>query len=104
MLKYYASDYFMVRTPLLSLSDYFSVFGRNGTTNDRIQTMFNDPLLKETLAVASGDLLQAFEKTDFSKDSKAVRQIMSSITKYFIRLSTRPTPFGLFSKRQYARN
>jgi thiopeptide-type bacteriocin biosynthesis protein len=58
---------------------------------------FANPILREALIVSSKDLYEAVVKENLSKESKGTSQIQSSLIKYFIRLSTRPTPFGLFS-------
>jgi len=97
MTKYSASDYFMIRTPLLSLADYFDIFSKVDDLDDSLINLFTEPLLKETLLIASSDLSYALEKNNYDKLSKSSEQLMSSLVKYFIRLSTRPTPFGLFS-------
>ena len=94
--KYEVSDYFMIRTPLLSIDNYFKMF-TNPNLDQSLIVQFNNPHVKEALAIASTDLLEAFEKIDLGCDSKAAKQMRSSLIKYFIRLSTRPTPFGLFS-------
>lgn len=97
MLKYSASDYFMVRTSLLSLSDYINMFSEMDDINERLTDLFNKPFMKEALTIASNDLSLAFANADLNKASKSSEQIKSSLIRYFIRLSTRPTPFGLFS-------
>lgn len=97
MFKYLASDYFMVRTPLLSLSEYTNMFLEADGINERLIDCFNKPFMKEAIAIASNDLFTAFINTDLSEMSRSSEQIKSSLIKYFIRLSTRPTPFGLFS-------
>lgn len=97
MFKYVASDYFMVRTPLLSLSEYTNMFLETDYIDKRLIDFFNRPCIKEALAIASNDLYTALTNTDLSESSRATEQIKLSLIKYLIRLSTRPTPFGLFS-------
>jgi len=97
MIKYLASDYFMVRTSLLSLADYEHMFSEMDSINEKLTKWFNNPLIKEALTIASGDLSVAFANADLNNESKSTEQIKSSLIKYFIRASTRPTPFGLFS-------
>jgi len=62
-----------------------------------LKDVFKSPKLRESLTIASNNLLEAIEKNDLNVESKSSKQILSSLIKYFIRLSTRPTPFGLFS-------
>ena len=97
LAKYTPCDYFMVRTPLLSINDYENMFSELETINERLIDSFNSPLLRESIIVASRDLVDALERVDLTKPSKSLEQLKSSLIKYFIRLSTRPTPFGLFS-------
>lgn len=87
----------MVRTSLLSLADYECMFAEKDEINKKLTVLFKDPLMKEALVVASKDLSVAFANCDLNKASKSTGQIRSSLIKYFIRASTRPTPFGLFS-------
>ena len=100
MVKYNACNFFMIRTPLISVNSYTSMFDDPTQLNTRLKEAFNNPLLREALAVSSEDLLKALDKlndNDLSVRTKATEQIRSSLIRYFIRLSTRPTPFGLFS-------
>ena len=94
---YQASDYFMTRTPILPISHYQHMFKDSTMNPDQLLAAFQDPVLQEALLVASPDLYYALQNTDFSKPSRATRQIISSLTRYFIRMTTRPTPFGLFA-------
>jgi thiopeptide-type bacteriocin biosynthesis protein len=99
MIKYNANDFFMIRTPLLSTNDYLLMFDNVSEIDMKknLKDKFKEPFLNETLAVASNDLLEALDRTDITDSSKSSDQVTSSLIKYFIRLSTRPTPFGLFS-------
>ena len=97
MTKYKACDFFTIRTPLLSITDYISMFSEPLALNTLLKEAFADPILREALAVTSKDLLEAFDNAQLDAVSKSAEQVRSSLLKYFIRLSTRPTPFGLFS-------
>jgi len=87
----------MIRTPLLSIDDYLNIFKNSPELATHLRDVFNTPELRESLAVASNDLLEAIDKNNLDIESKSSKQVLSSLLKYFIRLSTRPTPFGLFS-------
>lgn len=97
MIKYNVCDFFMIRTPLMAINDYLVMFDDVSLLDMNLKKAFDNPLLRETLAVSSKDLIDAIDKNDLDTRSKASEQIRSSLVKYFIRLSTRPTPFGLFS-------
>jgi len=91
----------MTRTPLMSIDDYLGMFDDQSQSpsqlNERLKEAFDNPALREALAVASKDLIDAVDSNKLSGNTKSAEQIRSSLVKYFIRLSTRPTPFGLFS-------
>jgi len=87
----------MTRIPLFSINDYLNLFDDKPQLDECLKKAFSNSVLKEALAVASKDLHAAIDNNKFDSDSKSADQIRSSLIKYFIRLSTRPTPFGLFS-------
>lgn len=97
MITYLASDYFMVRNSLLTLKDYENIFSESRNIKDNLGILFNQPSLSEALIVASRSLSKAFLSNGLDSGGKASEQIIESLLKYSIRLSTRPTPFGLFS-------
>lgn len=97
MSKYNAAEFFMIRTPIISVNDYLHMFDESTEVATRLKEAFNTNVLREALSVASNDLLDAEARTDLGGSSKSSRQLLSSLIKYFIRISTRPTPFGLFS-------
>jgi len=90
----------MIRTPLLPIQSYSRLSANPTELNIELHKAYHQATLNEALAVSSTDLLQAFNKLSesaLSENAKNTNQIRSSLLKYFIRLSTRPTPFGLFS-------
>jgi len=87
----------MVRTPIVSIEKYLEFFNQQEITLSSLIELFSSPLFKEILSIASEDLSKSLEQIDVNMRSKKLTQIESSLLKYFIRLSTRPTPFGLFS-------
>lgn len=97
MITYEASGFYMIRTPLLPIDKYLHTFQDPTKLDILIKESFNSPELKESLAVSSNELMKAIDKNNIDADTKSSKQILSSLIKYYIRLSTRPTPFGLFS-------
>ena len=99
MTKYNAHDFFMIRTPLFSVEDYINMFEGSSQLTAHLSNIFKSPILSEALVAATPDLLEALDRSNIESNSnaKSSKQILSSLIKYFIRLSTRPTPFGLFS-------
>lgn len=99
MGKYKACDFFMVRTPSLALENYFALYDSIDMqdTKERLIEFASNPIFKEALFIASNDLWEAMKRTDLSHPSKSFNQVLSTLLKYSIRITTRPTPFGLFS-------
>lgn len=85
---YESADFFMARTALLP----FNVT-RADTPNRLLEFYYQHPLFQEALAIASPSLHQALRKGSFIELNK----IYLSLLKYFLRMCSRTTPFGLFS-------
>lgn len=88
-------DWLMVRTPLLPVDDYLAL--RDGWPTDTAPGTLApaDPRIYRALAVGGGDLLRALEKP--ARDDRAQRKLAGKLLRYLIRMSTRPTPYGLFA-------
>lgn len=86
------ASFFMVRAPLLPIEEYFSFF-QNKELKPSLSEFNHEqiPILREAIAVASPELYKAITS------NKETEQILSSLVKYFSRMTTRATPFGLFS-------
>jgi len=98
-VEYKACEFFVSRVPLLPVESYFDVFG-NGDDNEvreKLFSLFKSADLEEALAVASLDSHQALARVSSTDSTKAAGQLLSTLIKYYIRLTTRPTPYGLFS-------
>ncbi|GAA3576203.1 lantibiotic dehydratase [Kribbella ginsengisoli] len=87
-------DWVMVRTPLLPVEDYLTLTGGSIPTAPGT-ALPSDPQIQRALAVGAGDLFQALEKP--ATDVKSARRLNSSLLRYLIRMSARPTPFGTFA-------
>lgn len=81
----------MARAPFRCVSDFFSLLNKNDGENDLIALCANDSLIREALTIASPSLCHTMNN---KKDSK---QVLASLVKYYSRMTTRSTPFGLFS-------
>lgn len=81
---------FLIRTPLNSFNEF------NGGDIDDI---INDDLFQEAIYIASPTLHQELTKllNGTAIDEKTKRHIYLSLNRYFSRMSTRCTPFGLFA-------
>jgi lantibiotic biosynthesis protein len=90
---YRGLDFFMMRNPILSFDEYISNFNDNNLTIEDIYKQFNEnSLIREAILVSSISLYNSLK----NKNGKE-KDIIESYIKYFIRMTTRTTPFGLFS-------
>ncbi len=117
---YEPSGFFTLRTPLLPFEEYETwardlavpvalAAGADGedleaaVAADRerlrqyLRSLLERPEIREALFVASPDLYEGLEAWyDDPKDKKG-RRAEEALVRYFLRMTTRPTPFGLFS-------
>jgi class I lanthipeptide synthase len=90
---YQSMDFTMVRAPLLPVEAFLSL--RTGEDQHR---MLKDPRVLRAVAVGSMSLLNALQRLAQSGLTKRDEQrLMAKLLRYQIRMSTRPTPYGLFA-------
>ncbi|GFZ32675.1 hypothetical protein CSC2_32010 [Clostridium zeae] len=89
---YKTANFFMMRTPILSLDKYYELSNINESFIHMIKDLFRVPLIREAILVSSKSLYDSLKNSENYN-----QQIVSSFLKYFIRMSTRTTPFGLFA-------
>lgn len=96
MYKIY--DSYLLRIPRLPLSFYFDLTN-NDCSDDFIFQLFNNDVIKEALLIASPDLYKDLVKvcSNSDIDVKKKEKVRISFLKYLYRISSRTTPFGLFS-------
>ncbi|QBD75434.1 hypothetical protein EPA93_05220 [Ktedonosporobacter rubrisoli] len=111
---YSSADFYLIRAPLLPAQAFLSLTSGSpalveGSLEQRLQAQQNaciqelqilakDPRVMGALAVASPSLLESVEKLARVKASPARNErTYAGLLRYLIRMSTRPTPFGLFS-------
>ncbi len=92
-LLYRPLDFVMVRVPLLPVESYHSL------SNEESQlSLLSDTRIQRAIAVGSASLLGTVERFKQSgltrRDAERMR---AKLLRYQIRMSTRPTPFGLFA-------
>ena len=67
------------------------------TLQERLRASVATPLVQEALLTGSPDLFQAVPRWQRNPESKKGRATQAKLLRYFIRMATRPTPFGLFA-------
>src|SRR5438045_5241334 len=86
-------DFVMVRAPLLPVEWYRAL-----ADGEDPLSFLSDPRIRRALAVGSPSLLGTVER--FQRSGLARRdaeQMRAKLLRYLIRISTRPTPYGLFA-------
>ncbi|WP_280454934.1 lantibiotic dehydratase [Nocardia brasiliensis] len=92
-------DWLVVRTPLLPLGEYLAL-GADPAADWPARTAPGtlvpaDPRVQRALAVGGGELLRALERP--CADGRARQRLAGKLQRYLIRMSSRPTPFGMFA-------
>jgi len=114
---YTPAGFYMLRAPILSADVFFRITasategtGRNGEdldvklaeasqqSYDTLKALVSRPAIEQALLVASSDIfegLAAMQREDTSRHR--IERAYASVMRYLVRMSTRPTPFGLFA-------
>ena len=94
-------DFFQLRAPLLPVEAYVELRSDQNSMESsppgpkRASVFASEPCVRRALAVGSLSLVDALGRTP-AFTSKA-RNAQRKLLRYMIRMSTRPTPFGLFA-------
>jgi lantibiotic biosynthesis protein len=87
-------DWVQVRSPLLPVESYQGLRGRSGPGSEaELPPAVRDPVVQRAIAVASPSLYERLRRPP-SRPS-ALRRWRTAVLRYLIRMSTRPTPYGL---------
>lgn len=68
-----------------------------GRLRERLAALVERPEVREALFLASPSLIDGLERWRREPDGKKGRRAEESLVRYFVRMTTRSTPFGLFS-------
>lgn len=93
-------DEFVVRSPLFSCKDFQEIISKSQISENKIREICFDPIFQEALYLASPHLhLEVIKWLNSEKEPvpKDFEKLKNTILKYYSRMSTRCTPFGLFS-------
>lgn len=95
---YAPADFFVLRSPRLSLKHLTDWQGKDRTgLRQGLIAWLEQVTTKEALHIASPALLARISDWYTKPDSKKGKKIELALAKYFIRMSGRATPFGMFS-------
>lgn len=83
---------FILRTPTFSYEALGEILG----DKDKFIELLNNPVFVDAISIASPSLASSISNYQNEGNSKRGR-IEESLTRYLERMSTRSTPFGLFS-------
>ncbi|WP_373747891.1 lantibiotic dehydratase, partial [Kaistella sp.] len=91
---------FVARAPILSYRHFQKLFSQEEFDENKIKDIFSNALLQEAIYLASPNLYKELfkwisQEKQFSK--KEQQRLINTFLKYFSRMSSRCTPFGLFS-------
>lgn len=105
MDSFIKEDYFIVRVPLLGVRNAYELLHKISASDDNdyfigvMKELFADKLLQQAVFTASIDLYEQLVPWHAGKvaDKKKEYKLAISLYKYFIRMCSRCTPFGLFA-------
>jgi hypothetical protein len=89
---------YVLRTPLFPLSFYFDLL--ENYSLEKVAEVYQIPLVKEALGLASPDLVKELDKWLKKEDTlsaEKAKKLEITFLKYIARMSSRCTPFGLFA-------
>lgn len=91
---------FVYRTPLFSSKEFQKIFSNKKVNVEIFENIFSDKIFQEALYLASPDLYTEVENWingKYLNSSEKQNNLQNTVLKYYTRMSTRCTPFGLFS-------
>src|SRR5437016_2139975 len=98
---YVPLDFVFVRAPLLPIEAYHALSQGEGDaegTAPEDEATIRNPQVRRAVAVGSTALLDALERGERGALTKRdAARLESRLLRHLIRMSTRPTPFGLFA-------
>ncbi|AZA85104.1 lantibiotic dehydratase [Chryseobacterium lactis] len=92
-------DKFIVRTPLFSYKKFEETFNQEEISHDELTGICTHRVFQEAIYLASPYLYNEIKQWLSGKDlaSKQDQKLKNTLLKYYSRMTTRCTPFGLFS-------
>lgn len=100
MKEYFLYDYCLLRTPVLpveSLLQLNSILNETEQKGAALKEMFSNTLFQQAIYIASKDLYAALKDWLENDNAKKTDKLLRSLHKYYSRMCTRSTPYGLFA-------
>ncbi|MDF2933810.1 MAG: lantibiotic dehydratase [Chryseobacterium sp.] len=97
---YHFFEEYVIRTPLLSRRNFQEKAKKEVFSDGELKEICDDPVFQEAIYLASPNLYKELKNwLDSEKElsSSQHQKLKNTILKYYIRMGTRCTPFGLFS-------
>lgn len=102
-ISYKLINRFILRSPLFPLKFITKITQKGNISDDEIMELSNNPIISEAIFIASPPLYYEMKKWENGetsigkKDKKKTDKLKAGLMRYFLRMSTRSTPFGLFA-------
>jgi lantibiotic biosynthesis protein len=90
---FHPAPFFLVRSPIWPIEIMEKICSQEKWEEAILQLYYENGLFREAVAIASPPLYQSLQKSPLKEPLKTSR----SLLRYLMRMSTRATPFGLFS-------
>ena len=90
------SGFFIIRFPKKSVSHLYNWQGDKTKLRATLKLWLAEPEVREALYIASPSLIERISYWIKDPDNKKGKKIEQTLTKYFIRMHSRCTPFGTF--------
>ncbi len=92
-------DFFVLRQPTYPLSRLIKFYERLGTQSleSLLRQHYEDPLAQEAIFAASPALYERFIRWLAGETLPEHDKLLITLHKYFVRMCSRPTPYGLFA-------
>ena len=90
---------YCIRTPILPLEYYTTLVSNSKISDEYLKSQLDIPIIAEAIYLASPTLYFQLERWRNNEDfiDKKSKRLRLTLMKYLVRMSTRCTPFGLFS-------
>lgn len=89
-------DYFLIRSPLLPIDIYYEKISKINQLDDLLLQYQSSLIIQEAVLIANPKLYSLIEKIN-RVNERSKNQILNTLFRYLIRLTSRATPFGLFA-------